>query len=311
MQYILFLNKFSISLEKLEKKIKEILKDASIEREDNHLILTTSNDVNKIISFDEISRLAEIKVPFTHLKTFEDFRKSLLNHLDKKHKTFAVMTKFITNIPISKRSIYKRINSLLKKENMQYEEDSPELIIYIEFVKKENKIFYRLSFSTQSLWNKHHSLIPEVKNIQVILENPGSVIEISDFIRLCYIFRLQLSILTDNSQRFQSSLNKAKKMTKGVPYERFKINLIKELPKNIIKIGFSIKASLNEKDFSKFIENNNKPIAFLFGDEKYGLTQETRDKLDFMFKLTNENKKPLRASHALSYILGFYEKSLI
>ena len=74
MQYILFLNKFSISLEKLEKKIKEILKDASIEREDNHLILTTSNDVNKIISFDEISRLAEIKVPFTHLKTFEDFK---------------------------------------------------------------------------------------------------------------------------------------------------------------------------------------------------------------------------------------------
>ena len=129
MQYILFLNKFSISLEKLEKKIKDLLKDASIEKEDNHLILTTNSDVNRIISFDEISKITEIKVPFTHLKTFEDFRKVLLNNLDKKYKTFAVVTKFITNIPISKRSIYKRINSLLKKESMQYEEDSPELSV--------------------------------------------------------------------------------------------------------------------------------------------------------------------------------------
>ena len=51
---------------------------------------------------------------------------------------------------------------------------------------------------------------------------------------------------------------------------------------------------------------NDAKIALVFGDDKYGLTQETRDKLNYCFRLTPEIKKPLRASHALSYVIGFY-----
>jgi len=36
----------------------------------------------------------------------------------------------------------------------------------------------------------------------------------------------------------------------------------------------------------------------------FGLSQELRNKLDYSFRLTKETKKPLRGSHALSYVMG-------
>ena len=139
----------------------------------------------------------------------------------------------------------------------------------------------------------------------VILENPGSVIEISDFLRICHIFKIPLYFLNTDS-KFNFLLEKAKKMTKGIAYDNFKINIIKEIPKDFVKVGFSIKASKNEKDLVKIFEN--KKIALVFGDEKFGLKQETRDKMNFNIRLTPEIKKPLRASHALSYVLGIYAR---
>ena len=72
-----------------------------------------------------------------------------------------------------------------------------------------------------------------------------------------------------------------------------------------MKIRFSKHSLKNEADMREIILQDKK-IALIFGDDKFGLTQETRDKLDYSFRLTPETKKPLRASHALSYILGFY-----
>ena len=97
-------------------------------------------------------------------------------------------------------------------------------------------------------------------------------------------------------------------MTKGIPYEKFNLTLSNELPKDYIKVGFSIKAKLNEKDLLKILQN--KKLALIFGDEKFGLSQRVRDECNYLIKLTSETKKPLRASHALSYVLGFYKKTL-
>ncbi|MEK6862734.1 MAG: hypothetical protein AABW57_01055, partial [Nanoarchaeota archaeon] len=98
-------------------------------------------------------------------------------------------------------------------------------------------------------------------------------------------------------------INKAKQEAKGIPYENFTLNINKKLEG--IKIGFSINSKLDEKDFKEFYnKNKNNKINLVFGNEKFGLTQELRDKLDHSFRLTKETKKPLRASHALAYILG-------
>ena len=73
-----------------------------------------------------------------------------------------------------------------------------------------------------------------------------------------------------------------------------------------IKVGFSINSKLNENNFKEFY-NKNKKLILIFGNEKFGLTQNLRDKLDYSFRLTKETKKPLRASHALSYIMGLID----
>jgi tRNA G18 (ribose-2'-O)-methylase SpoU len=117
-----------------------------------------------------------------------------------------------------------------------------------------------------------------------------------------------LYIVTKNRE-FPKLLKKAKEITKGIDYEKMKLIVTDTLPKNYTLVGFSKLARENESDLKHFFKEkatNNQQIAFVFGDDKFGLTQETRDKMDFMFHLTPETKKPLRACMAFSYVLGIY-----
>ena len=138
-------------------------------------------------------------------------------------------------------------------------------------------------------------------NIEIALENPSDKEEIKDFLRLCYIFSLPLNILTKKD--INNLINKAKQEAKGIPYENFSLNVNKKL--DGVKIGFSINSKLDENDFKEFYhKNKNRKLILVFGDEKFGLSQNLRDNLDYSFRLTKETKKPLRASHALAYVLG-------
>ena len=83
------------------------------------------------------------------------------------------------------------------------------------------------------------------------------------------------------------------------------MTITNNLPKNITLIGFSKHAQKKEIELKEHLKTK-KPLALVFGDDKFGLSQETRDRMDIMFRLTPELKKPLRASHALSYVLGIY-----
>ena len=147
-------------------------------------------------------------------------------------------------------------------------------------------------------------MLKQDSNIEIVLENPEDKEEIKDFLRLCYIFNLPLNILTNKN--ITNLINKAKEEAKGIPYEKFTLNINKKL--DGIKIGFSINSKLDENNLKKFYsENKNNKIILIFGNEKFGLTQNLRDKLDYSFRLTKETKKPLRASHALSYVLGLID----
>ncbi len=288
MNYLLILNKFEISKEKLKEKIKLKLKDADF-YEDNGLILETNQDINTVLHFEEIEKILPMH------KDWQEFEfKSFRENFNIDIKNYLVKIKFLSKIPISAKSLIKKINSVLKFHN----ERDPENIIYIEFIKKQNIPYYRVFIVPSNYWEKF-KMQKNNYDMEIILEDPQGKEEIKDFLRLCYIFNLHLNIITNNIDL----INKAKQETKGIPYENFTLNVNKKIEG--IKIGFSINSKLDENNFKEFYnKNKNKKINLIFGNEKFGLTQEMRDKLDYSFRLTQETKKPLRTSHSLAYILG-------
>lgn len=291
MKYLLILNKFELSKDVLKNKIKAKLKDANF-REDNGLILETNKDINETLYLEEINKILPLYKNWQKLD-FKDFKDNFTNLKINSH---FVKVKFLSKIPISVKSIIKKVNSALKSSKFS---ENPEKIIYIEFIKKE-KPYYRIFLVPYMYWEKFKMIKPKL-NIEVVLENPEDKEEIKDFLRLCYIFNLPLNILTNKN--INDLINKAKQEAKGIPYEKFTLSINKKL--DGIKVGFSMSSKLDEHDFKEFYDKNkDKKLIFVFGNEKFGLTQMLRDKLDYSFRLTQEINKPLRASHALAYILG-------
>ena len=288
MKYLIKLNRFNLDKSKLLKKLgnPEIL-------EDSEDLLIESKEIKP--NFQEINSIYELFENWRKLD-FRDLKKSCLAICKNKNiKDYSIKIKFLEKIKISAKSIYKHINPYLKFENINYNENS-ENIIYIE-LKKDKEIFYRLFYT--KIENKN---IKTKYPFTIILENPSLSSEISDFFRLCYIFKMPLIILTKNNIELQ--VLKAKKETKGIEYDKFNLKIISEIPKDLVLVGFTKYAEKNERDLIEVIKKDN--LALVFGDDKYGLTQEVRDKLNYSVRLTPENKKPLRASHALSYVLGIY-----
>ena len=289
MKYLLILNKFELNKEKLKDKIRSKIQAKFYE--DNGLILETSQNIDEVLYFEEIEKILLMhkdwqKFSFTNFK--ENFNVNIRDYLIK--------TKFLDKIPISSKSLIKKINSVLKA----HDEKNPENIIYIEFIKRDRIPYYRVFITPIKYWEKF-KLDKTKLNVEVALENPSNKEEIKDFLRLCYIFSLPLNVLTKKD--INNLINKAKQEAKGIPYENFSLNVNKKL--DGVKIGFSINSKLDENDFREFYhKNKNRKLILVFGDEKFGLSQNLRDNLDYSFRLTKETKKPLRASHALAYVLG-------
>ena len=289
MKYLLILNKFELNKEKLKDKIRSKIQAKFYE--DNGLILETSQNIDEVLYFEEIEKILLMhkdwqKFSFTNFK--ENFNVNIRDYLIK--------TKFLDKISISSKSLIKKINSVLKA----HDEKNPENIIYIEFIKRDRIPYYRVFITQIKYWEKF-KLDKTKLNVEVALENPSNKEEIKDFLRLCYIFSLPLNVLTKKD--INNLINKAKQEAKGIPYENFSLNVNKKL--DGVKIGFSINSKLDENDFKEFYhKNKNRKLILVFGDEKFGLSQNLRDNLDYSFRLTKETKKPLRASHALAYVLG-------
>ncbi len=287
MKYLLILNKFELDEEILKNKIKKVIQAEFYEN--NGLILETKEDIEKILYFEEIEKI---------LPTYKDWQKfnfnNFKNNFNINIKDYLVKIKFINKMPISSKSLIKKINSVLKNHN----EKNPENIIYIEFIKKQNIPNYRIFIAPINYYEKF-KMDKNKSNIEIVLENPQDKEEIKDFLRLCYVFNLSLNILTKNI----GLVEKAKQEAKGIPYENFSLNINKRIEG--IKVGFSINSRLDENNFKEFYnKNKNNKINLIFGNEKFGLSQDQRNNLDYSFRLTQETKKPLRASHALAYLLG-------
>lgn len=306
MDYLLFLNRFEFDKDKLKDKINDLDSSSSFKDDNDNLLVSSKLDAKKIIVFPEVNHIA---VVFTGWKDFgfkilkEDCLKLCK---DKNIKDYFIEAKFYDKVAISARSLYKHINPYLKYESIIFGEDSKN-IIYLELKKFDNRLRYRLSYSNSNLWNKANPLKMELSNFNVVLEEPRLVEEVSDFLRLCWIFKLPLFVLTKDQEKAEKIINKAKKITKGIEYDKFTLRYIPYLSKDFIKVGFSKHAMKNESDLLEFFKSNSDDrICLVFGNDTYGLSQDVRDDLDYCFRLTPNIKKPLKASQALSYVLGFY-----
>lgn len=289
MRYLLTLNKFELNKDKLKDKIKSKIKAKFYE--DSGLILETQESIDDIFYLEEVEKILSMHKDWQKF-SFNNFKENFNINV----KNYLVKIKFLSKIPVSNKSLIKKINSVLKNHN----EKNPENIIYIEFIKRNGIPYYRIFITPVRYWEKF-KLEKKKLNLEIALENPGDKEEIKDFLRLCHIFNLPLNILT--KKNINKLINKAKQEAKGIPYENFSLDINKKL--DGIKVGFSINSKLDENNFKEFYsKNKNKKLIFVFGDEKFGLSQWLRDKLDYSFRLTKETKKPLRASHALAYVLG-------
>lgn len=300
MNYLIFLRRFEIDEERLKEKIKSFGKNVSFK--DEHEV-EGSLDVNQVISLQEVEHLVVLKTEWCELN-FTQLKKDALSAVKNEKSVYKIQTKFHDKIPLSAKSLYKHINPYLKHEGFTPDEKNWDSLVYLELKKENNKVFYRMGISERRLWEKAVPLKVDMKNINIILENPSLKDEVSDFLRLCWIFKLPLTIVTQN-KGFEKLLKKAKEETKGID-EEFKVRIVEKFPNDGVLVGFSKHAQENESQLRDFFKRNKEKVYLLFGDDKFGLTQEARDKVNHTFRLTPEVKKPLRASHALSYILGFY-----
>lgn len=304
MQFMVFLNRFEQDKNNLEKKFNN-MGVKIVSEEDDKLIVEGFPE--QLLKLQEVARIIKIVTEWKAL----DFRKlkedSLKAMKIASSKEYRIQTKFYQKIKISASSVYKHINPYLKHEGFVFSEEGT--MLFVEFMKENNEIFYRISYALPE-WYYPSNAIELQYNFSVVIENPVLVEEVSDFLRLCWIFKMPLFIVTKNKE-FSRILEKAKEITKGIDYSKMKLNITERLPSGFVFAGFSKVARENEIELKKFLLNENKKIAFVFGDDKFGLSQEMRDSMDYMFRLTPELKKPLRASHALSYVLGLYSSEKI
>lgn len=291
MRYHIILKRFDLDISKLKKQLEPY--QFSIDQRSKRIQISGN------IGLEELKKIAEIDKIFIEEKDISSFK------LEDLRKDIESIGKKFTNFNLQIKSSIKIPNSSIKKKLLPVlkEDESSKNKIILELFKEQGKNVYRI-FSYQEILNKDKS---KYSNITVLIENPRLVEEISDFLRLCLIFNLKFKVIHDNKNEFEKILNKAKSITKG-KLSDFNVEVIKDLNQvqNVIKIGFSKHAQKDEKDFTEFLKKNDKKLLLIFGNDTFGLTQKTRDKLDYCFSLTPDKVKPLKANQALSYILGIY-----
>ena len=307
MKVLIFLARFELDREKVKKKVggekNVVFKDVKegFEVEGNL-------DLDKIKSLEEVEKIVLLKSDWKEF-SFQSVKKDSLEALKEENKMYKIKVKFEDKIPISAKSLYKHINPYLKHEEFVPDEENWNTLLYLEIKKENAKILYRIGISKRKWWEKAVAFKVNMENLNVVLENPSLKEEVSDFLRLCWIFKLPLIIVTKNKE-FEKVLKKAREETKGIEEEKLKIKIVEKFPTDGVLVGFSKHAVKNEKDLKEFFKKREK-IYLVFGDDKFGLTQEARESMNVSFRLTPEAKKPLRASHALAYILGLYAAEYI
>ncbi|GEM_PF-2972265 len=302
MSYQFILKRFDLDIKVVKSKITSLSKGVfSIDPISNRLVFLGNLDP-RVESFPEIDKVLKEEKNKTPLK-FQNLKEDC-KEIAKKYNKVALRIKMLAAIKLSSSSLKKKIADHLVKSNIHVEEDAPVSVV-IELWKEQGAVYYRIL--------SHKNKVPEenkfrYKNLMIVIENPRTKEELSSILRLAVIFNVPLKIIHKEKEQIEVMINNAKKITKG-KLSRVNVEIVNSLDHihGHVKIGFSIHAKHNEDNFVDFLEKSyGKKIAFVVGDDRFGLSQGTRDKVSHLFKLTQESKKPLKADQTLAYALGMY-----
>ena len=181
MKYLLFLNKFELDVNVLKNKLKN--KVNNFTESEGRLVIESDQDIS-----EELKQLHEVKKYYIISTEWKDLDFKRLKgdalRTIKNYKTYIIETKFIDKMPISAKSVYKQINPYLKYEGITVDENNPEVVLYVEFKKENDKRYYRVCYNERQKMEKIKPIEMEYKNFYVVLEEPRIVEEISDFLRL-------------------------------------------------------------------------------------------------------------------------------
>ncbi|RLE49808.1 MAG: hypothetical protein DRJ21_02145, partial [Candidatus Methanomethylicota archaeon] len=154
------------------------------------------------------------------------------------------------------------------------------------------------------LYRKERKSLPLnfFSNYIVVFENPKTVYELMDMLRLCASMNIELRIVNVNRNKFERAINAIGGLGKKVNYRIY--DKIDDAIKDLIPIGFSSSAILNEEDFIKFILKAEGKIGLLIGNEFEGLSIEARHKAKILIRLGPKTGFSMRSSTATAYVLG-------
>ena len=290
MQLLVFLHRFDLDLRLVKKKISSFGKNVDFVEENKVLlVLGDKLDVPSISSLAEVEKVLNVVSTWKAL-TSSDLREAA-SAVKGKYKVVVKL-----DVPdVSSKSIYKAINSVAKG----FDEEDYDSVVYVEVAKKGGKKHFRLSIAAKGDWERENLNAFEYPFV-IALESPTLVSEVSDFLRACWVFKTPLMLFGEVDKNI---IDKAREDTKNVPRD-FKVLVSKSLPKNIVKLGFSKNGSNGENELIGSIKKGK--FVLVFGNEKFGLSQKSRDDCDALFSLGSGVSKPLRGSQALSYVLGIF-----
>ena len=132
----------------------------------------------------------------------------------------------------------------------------------------------------------------------IAIENPYTLGEISDFVRLSKVFKTKLYLITEDIK----SKKAIKEFLKENSFDKANVEIIKDI-KEIKEtlIGFSMWGKNTLQDITKI---NKKKLCFIFGNEKRGLKHKTMENCKLIIKIGNASE-PLRATQANAFAFGF------
>ena len=234
----------------------------------------------------------------------------MLSAIKFNEKPLYIKFQAIGSLPFHKKAFQERIK---KKTSLSTESAETTFNVYLECTEENSYVLGRLGYIY--LDEKKESESPEpmtigsITEMSVILFSPFTTIEIADFCRISLNFDFLEVFFSNENEKVPDIIEETSKtLFKGIDKVKYKIipslnDFIRNNSEKYSFLGFSLHASKNVHDLKKALKNSDKIPCIIIGNEVRGLEYKTQKMID-MFKLGTGSSEPLRASHALAYVLG-------
>jgi tRNA(Leu) C34 or U34 (ribose-2'-O)-methylase TrmL len=233
-----------------------------------------------------IASLIELKESFA-----QDNLTQTIDRLSK-YKIKKIKAKIDRNVPFHEKAITDRYS---KKYKFVENGDT----IYLEAKTENDKVLVRIGVYIDEKENKVIEKAVEYPDLAI--ESPFTLGEIGDFLRFTKTFKMKIYILTLNDR---DCLESVSNFLKENSFSKGNVTVVKDIDAikaNYNVIGFSM---WGKNPISSLVENNNKKILLIFGNERRGLLKSTMEICSKVIKV-GSSSEPLRATQAASFALGY------